>query len=188
MKIKSAQFIKGIVDPTQDDEDKKPHIAVIGRSNVGKSSFINTLTNQKNLARTSSTPGATKQVNIFLINKAFYLDDLPGYVYAKLSKQARQKLEDLILDYLNYCPTLQQVILLVDAKIGPTKLDHEIIEWLQDNKIKTIIILSKSDKAKLQSISKIKADLKKLLPQANIIPFSAPKKMGVKETLQALHY
>ena len=187
MQIKSAVFIKGIVGEDEIFEDKLPQIVFIGRSNVGKSSVINSFVNKKHLARTSSTPGRTQQINIFLINKAFYLVDIPGYGFAKLSKETKQKIHQLINWYLfNSDLIFQKVVLIIDANIGPTVDDLEIFQSLINDHKDVLIVANKIDKIKPsdydQQLQKIQASFS----QHKIIPYSAEKKIGIEELTSAM--
>ncbi len=152
MKIKSAVFVKGVVGPDQILNDGKHKIAFIGRSNVGKSSVINSLLGKKGLVKSSSTPGKTKEVNFFLVNDKIYFVDLPGYGFAKISMQAREKLRNLILWYLT-SPEIEhsRIVLIIDAKVGPTKLDQEMIDVLKEFGHDFVVIANKSDKLKRNS-------------------------------------
>ena len=152
MNIKSAVFIKGVVGPDKILNDGKHKVAFIGRSNVGKSSVINSLLGKKGLVKSSSTPGKTKEINFFLVNENVYFVDLPGYGFAKISMQAREKLRNLILWYLT-SPEIEhsRIVLIVDAKVGPTKLDEEMIDVLKNHGHDFIIIANKSDKLKRNS-------------------------------------
>ncbi len=182
MNIKSATFIKSAVGTDTIFEDGKPQIVFIGRSNVGKSSVINSLVNQKNLARTSSFPGRTQQINIFLINKAFYLIDLPGYGFADVPKEVRDQLQKMINWYLfnsNY--RFKKVILIVDAKVGPTKDDMLMFESLQEAKKDIIIVANKIDKIKKSEYVKQIQRLKDIFETHKVIPYSAENKKGVGE-------
>ncbi len=185
MPINSALFKRGITKESDLPEEPKPIIAIIGRSNVGKSSFINTITSQKKLARTGSRPGVTQQINFFLINKRYYLADLPGYGYAKLSKQARKQLEELIFWFLHTQKAhIDTVIQLIDSKVGPTKDDQEVIEFLHANNLPVIFVASKTDKIKSSQKSILQKNLHNLLPEAPIIPFSIVTNEGKKQVLQ----
>ncbi|MCX6781210.1 MAG: ribosome biogenesis GTP-binding protein YihA/YsxC, partial [Candidatus Magasanikbacteria bacterium] len=140
MSIRTATFVKGVRDNDPILKDGVPQYAFIGRSNSGKSSIINSLTNQKGLAKTSSFPGRTQELNFFLINKKFYLVDLPGYGYAQLSHEARAKLENLIRWYFFEQPNEQKkVVLIIDAALGPTPSDMEMLHALMAHD-KNIII------------------------------------------------
>ncbi len=187
MDIKSARFIKGVVGPDKALENSLSQIAFIGRSNVGKSSVINTLTKQKNLARTSSFPGKTREINLFLINESFYLLDLPGYGYAKLPKPMRQEIESLINWYF-FVSTYQQkkVFLIIDANVGPTKDDLEILKALEEYQKNVIIIANKIDKIKKSEYDKQFKKISSLVGEHKIIPCSAEKNIGFKELLNEL--
>lgn len=182
MQIKSAKFVKGIVGPDELFEDGKPQIAFIGRSNVGKSSVINALTNQKGLAKTSSFPGRTQQLNIFVINKDFYLVDLPGYGYARLSKDERANLQKLIGWYLFESPYVQKkVVLIIDANVGLTDTDIDMLEALDANHKSVIIVANKIDKIKNANFHKQIQKIRDLVGDHHIIEFSAEKGTGVNE-------
>src|SRR3989338_1650650 len=128
MSIRSATFVKGIVGTDEVLNDHYPQIAFIGRSNSGKSSLINSLTNQKKLARTSPLPGRTQEINLFFINRDTYFLDLPGYGYAKVSKDDREWLQKVIQWYLFKSEYVQKkIVLILDAKVGPTDKDLDMI-------------------------------------------------------------
>lgn len=184
MHIKSAKFVKGIVKADDLLEDGKPQIAFIGRSNVGKSSVINTLTKQKDLARTSSFPGRTQEINLFLINNNFYLVDLPGYGYAKLSKERRHWIQALIHWYLLESRYSQKkVVLIIDANVGVTENDLEMLENLDEAQKDVIIVANKIDKIKQGDIKRQFQKIRALVGNHKIIPFSAEKRAGVQELL-----
>lgn len=183
MKISSATFVKGITGEDEILHDGRPHVAIIGRSNVGKSSVINSLTH-KGLAKTSSFPGRTQQINIFLINKDFYLVDLPGYGYAKGSKDMQEQLQQLIYWYLlnpEFMP--KKVIVVIDANIGPTDNDLQMIHSLEQQGKNIIVVANKVDKIKK---SEYKNQLKKIqdsLEDLAVIPYSAENKIGTADLL-----
>ncbi len=183
--IKSAKFIKGIVG--QDDilDNNIPQVAFIGRSNVGKSSVINVLTGQKDLARTSALPGRTQEINIFLLNDNLYLVDLPGYGFAKLSRKDKEWLHELINWYL-FSPQNKQekIILIIDALVGPTKDDLEILEALEEAKKNVIIVANKIDKIKKSDFGKKIEEIQGKINNHLIIPFSAKEKKGLKELIK----
>lgn len=133
-------------------ENKIPEFAFIGRSNVGKSSLINMLTGQKALAKTSSTPGKTQSINRFLINESWYLVDLPGYGYAKVSKKSREKFGDMIMRYMLERKQLITAFVLVDIRIDPQKIDLEFMEWCGLESIPFQIIFTKADKIKASQV------------------------------------
>lgn len=182
MMITSAKFIKGLVGPDEILEDGKPQIAFIGRSNVGKSSVINALTRQKNLAKTSSFPGRTQQINIFFINNSFYLVDLPGYGFAKGSKDEQARLQSLIYWYLldsNY--KQKKVVLIIDAELGPTNNDMQMLQSLEEKGKEILVVANKTDKIKKSNYKKQLTEIQNVIGNHKIIPFSAEKKLGVSE-------
>lgn len=150
MKINTAEFVTSNTDVRKCPEPKIPEYAFIGRSNVGKSSLINMLTNNGKLARISSTPGKTQLINHFLINQEWYLVDLPGYGYAKVSKKLREKFEQFISEYILQRTNLMNVFVLVDSRHSPQKIDLEFMEWLGENGIPFSIVFTKQDKLKSQ--------------------------------------
>lgn len=180
MVIKSADFKKGL---TGDDEilhNGVPQIAFIGRSNVGKSSVINTLVGKKDLARSSPRPGKTREINLFLINKSFYLVDLPGYGYAEGSWEARDAIAKLIHWYLQN-PDLdpQKVVLIIDAKVGLTENDIAMIELLEAADRRIVVVANKIDKLKPSEAKKQIATIQEEIGQHKLIPYSAEKKINV---------
>ena len=146
MKITSAEFIKSIADTSQMPSDSFPQVAFAGRSNVGKSSLMNSLLNRKKLVQVSSTPGKTRLINFFLINNKFYFVDLPGYGYAKVSKQMYKSWQKLLENYLLQSKKLTGVVVLIDLRHLITEADLLLIEWLEHNKMPVIIAGTKSDK------------------------------------------
>jgi GTP-binding protein len=146
MEIKQAEFSLSAPMVSMCPKDTKPEYAFIGRSNVGKSSLINMLTNNKKLAKTSSTPGKTLLINHFIINKEWYLVDLPGYGYAKRSKKEVDKLDQMIRGYILQREQLVNVFVLVDIRLEPQKIDLEFIEWLGLSSIPFSIVFTKADK------------------------------------------
>jgi GTP-binding protein len=146
MEIKQAEFTLSAPMVSMCPKDTKPEYAFIGRSNVGKSSLINMLTNNKRLAKTSSTPGKTLLINHFIINKEWYLVDLPGYGYAKRSKKEVDKLDQMIRGYILQREQLMNVFVLVDIRLEPQKIDLEFIEWLGLSGIPFSIVFTKADK------------------------------------------
>lgn len=148
MCIKSARFVISNTDIAKCPQDGKPEYAFIGRSNVGKSSLINMLTQHSKLAMTSSMPGKTLLINHFLINNEWYLVDLPGYGYAKRSKSQTEKLEHIISSYVLDRDQMTLLFVLVDARHEPQKIDLEFFEWLGENSVPFAIIFTKADKLK----------------------------------------
>jgi len=146
MIIKTAEYLQSEADWRKCPAPDKPEYAFIGRSNVGKSSLINMLTNHKSLAKTSSQPGKTQTINHFIINKAWYLVDLPGYGFAKTSKTNREKWRKMISDYLLFRENLQLVFVLIDSRIEPQRIDIDFINNLGENGVPFAIIFTKTDK------------------------------------------
>ncbi|MCK5589274.1 MAG: ribosome biogenesis GTP-binding protein YsxC [Candidatus Pacebacteria bacterium] len=183
MKINSAIFIKGIRGTDSILESDFLHLAFYGRSNVGKSSVINTILGRKNLVKSSSKPGKTKELNFFKINEELFIVDLPGYGYAKVSQKEREKLRKLILWYLLYSDVKNRInVIVLDSKVGLTDYDEELINILQKNNEKIIILLNKIDKIKQGVLFKqIKSIQKKIGTNIEIISFSAFKKRGIEK-------
>ena len=159
MIIKTAEYLQSEADWRKCPAPNLPEYAFIGRSNVGKSSLINMLVNQKSLAKTSSKPGKTQTINHFLINKNWYLVDLPGYGFAKTSKTTRAKWSKMISDYLLFRENLQLVFVLVDARLEPQRIDLDFINNLGENGIPFAIIFTKTDK---NSTSKTMSNVQKM--------------------------
>jgi len=169
-------------------KDTKPEYAFIGRSNVGKSSLINMLTNNKKLAKTSATPGKTLLINHFIINKEWYLVDLPGYGYAKRSKTEVAKLDQMIRGYILQREQLVNVFVLVDIRLEPQQIDLEFIDWLGQSGVPFAIVFTKADKLTANKASQsVEAYKKKLLETWEELPpvflTSAEKKQGRDEVL-----
>ena len=146
MEIKQAAFVVSNTQVAKCPTHKLPEYAFIGRSNVGKSSLINMLTNHRGLAKTSSKPGKTQLINHFLINKEWYLVDLPGYGYAKVSKQSKKTFQQFITDYFKKRRELVNAFVLVDIRHEPQKIDLEFMQWLGENAIPFAIVFTKADK------------------------------------------
>ncbi|MBS7373565.1 MAG: ribosome biogenesis GTP-binding protein YihA/YsxC [Muribaculaceae bacterium] len=146
MNIKSATFEISNTDVRKCPPGNKPEYAFIGRSNVGKSSLINMLTNRNGLAKTSSTPGKTLLINHFLINDAWYIVDLPGYGYAQRGKESREKLKHIIQSYILGRAQMTNLFVLVDSRHKPQKIDLEFMQWLGENEVPFSIVFTKMDK------------------------------------------
>ena len=182
--IKSAEFIKGVVGTDSILLDGIPQIAFVGRSNVGKSSVINALTGKKDLAISSSTPGRTLQLNFFLINENIYFVDLPGYGYSKTSLKFAEKMRKMIMWYLTFNEVRpKKVVLIIDANVGPTKFDIEMMELLAENGHDVIILANKIDKVKSSESVKKKRAIVEKLDSENIVYFSSKTKVGKEELL-----
>ena len=146
MEIKNSQFVISAPTVEKCPKDNKPEYAFIGRSNVGKSSLINMLCNHKGLAKTSATPGKTLLINLFLVNRGWYLVDLPGYGYAKRSKSVQDQLQRMISSYILQRQQLVNVFVLIDIRHDPQKIDREFIDWLGVSSVPFSIVFTKADK------------------------------------------
>ena len=184
MKITSVDFTTSAVRRSQYPTDKKPEFLLVGRSNVGKSSFINTLVNRKSLARISSIPGKTQTLNFYLINENFYLVDVPGYGFAKVSKQLKNKFGLIIEDYLKERDNLKMVFMLIDFRHKPTNDDVLMYEYLKYYNIPVTVVATKSDKVSKNNYDKNKKIIKetlKLIDDDDLVLFSSVDKEGKKE-------
>lgn len=187
MEITSAKFIKGVIGSDPILQENIPQIAFVGRSNVGKSSLINTLTGVKNLAIPSSTPGRTLQLNFFLINDKLFFVDLPGYGYSKTSLQHAEKMRRMIMWYLESGEARpKKVILVIDANVGPTNFDLEMLELLQENRYDIVLVANKADKIKPSELVKKKRTSAEKLDTEDILYFSTKTKAGRKELLHKI--
>ena len=189
MLIKTAEFVMSNSEVAKCPKDVLPEYAFIGRSNVGKSSLINMLTNHKNLAKTSGRPGKTQLINHFLINKNWFLVDLPGYGYAKVSKTAKKKFQKFITDYFEKRQQLVAAFVLVDIRHEPQKIDLEFMEWMGVNAIPFSIIFTKADKLKPKAIERnVEAYTQELLKTWEETPTyfitSSTSSVGRDEVLQ----
>lgn len=154
MKITAAEFITSNTDPAKCPESSLPEYAFIGRSNVGKSSLINMLTQRKNLAKTSGRPGKTQLINHFLINNSWHLVDLPGYGYARVSKSTKKTFQKFITSYFNQRKQLIAAFVLIDSRHEPQQIDLEFMQWLGENQIPFCIIFTKADKLKPRALER----------------------------------
>lgn len=154
MQIKSAEFVVSNTNVDKCPKDRLPEYAFIGRSNVGKSSLINMLMQRKHLAKTSGRPGKTQLINHFIINKNWYLVDLPGYGYARVSKSNKKVFQKFITQYFKNRQQLVLAFVLIDSRLEPQKIDLEFMEWLSENQIPFSIIFTKSDKLKPNALKR----------------------------------
>jgi GTP-binding protein len=173
MKVVSAEFVKSAFNKDHWSRAQLPEIAFLGRSNVGKSSLINSLLGRKGLARTSNTPGRTQSINFFLVNEGFYFVDLPGYGYAKVSKSMRSDWGQMAEEYLSERESLALCVQLVDSRHEPTKLDRQLHEWLAFHKKTHIIAATKADKLSSNQLRKTLAAIENDLPESRIIAYSS---------------
>lgn len=189
MIIKSAEFLCSNTRVDQLPEANKPEYAFIGRSNVGKSSLINALTNRKNLAKTSQTPGKTQLINHFLINEDWYLVDLPGYGFAKTSKTNRASWEKFIRRYLRERENLQCVFVLIDSRLEPQKIDLEFCAWLGEEGIPFVLVFTKADKQSAVKSDQNMAHFRKALlkwfeEMPAVFLTSSENRLGCEQVLQ----
>lgn len=192
MKIKSAEFIISNSLVAKCPKDRIPEYAFIGRSNVGKSSLINMLTNKKSLAKTSGRPGKTQLINHFLINKEWFLVDLPGYGYARVSKKSKKTFQKFITDYFERREQMVCAFVLVDCRHEPQKVDSEFMEWLGMNQVPFNIVFTKTDKLKPEALKRnIAAYQTKLLETWEELPrcfiTSSSDYNGKEELLNYIH-
>ena len=184
MRITSAKFVKSALKAADLPKDRRPEIAVVGRSNVGKSTLLNALMNVKGLAKTSNTPGKTRTLNFFDVNDAFYIVDLPGYGFAKASKTLKAAWTRDLYEYLETRETLRMVLLLLDARRAPSEKDAHMIQLLEEAERPTLVVVTKIDKLKRgqrqQAIDTIRRTLK-LDEEAMVIPCSGVTGEGVHE-------
>ncbi|MEN8247580.1 MAG: ribosome biogenesis GTP-binding protein YihA/YsxC [Bacteroidota bacterium] len=189
MKIKKAEFVVSNSDYKKCPKDKIPEFAFIGRSNVGKSSLINMMVERKGLAKTSGKPGKTQLINHFRINTKWYLVDLPGYGWAKVSKTSRSQFEKIITGYLLNRENLISICVLIDIRLEPQKIDMEFINWMGENGLPFIIVFTKTDKLSKQKAQQSVARFKKTMLQdweelPLMIQTSAVNKLGRDELLK----
>lgn len=189
MKVNKAEIVISAVSAAQYPDDGLPEIVLLGRSNVGKSSFVNTLIRRKNLARTSSQPGKTQTMNFYQINDAFRFVDMPGYGYAKVSRAEREKWGEMIETYLRRRKNIRLIIQLVDCRHEPTKDDRLMYDWLVYYGLDPMVVVTKSDKI---SKARQKKALDNIVRSLNIghrrdvVLFSAVDKEGMDTVWQAI--
>lgn len=188
MIVKSAEFICSNTQVSKLPPPEKPEYAFIGRSNVGKSSLINMLTAKKGLAKTSQTPGKTQLINHFLINDEWFLVDLPGYGYARISKSKKEDWNKFIRFYLDKRESLQCVMVLIDSRLEPQKIDLEFCNWLGEHGLPFVIIFTKADKQSSiktdQNVAQFKRKLTETFdPMPEYFITSAENKLGRDEVL-----
>jgi len=182
MKILSAEFVISAPGPKQFPTDSRPQIAIAGRSNVGKSSIMNSLLHRKNLVKTSQTPGKTQLINFFVINESFYFVDLPGYGYARVPHAVTDAWAPMIEGYLKNAAHLSAVIVLLDSRRDPDERDIRLIEWLRQYDIPVIYALTKIDKLNRQETDRARRSIGAALGIADeLVLTSAKSGQGIKE-------
>ena len=193
MKITTVDFVVGVANLKQLPKTNLPEIIFIGRSNVGKSSLLNKLCNRKNIARVSATPGKTRELNYYLINKEMYYVDLPGYGYAKVAEHVKAGWTQLIEEFFHTRKQIALAIQIVDARLGPTELDNTMMGWLDFYKVPFLLVLTKADKLPknklINQMNSIGGELSKYKFLAGVHPFSAVTGDGRTELLKTIeHY
>jgi len=189
MIIKSAEFICSAVKQNQYPQDNMPEIAFAGRSNVGKSSLLNLLTNRRKLAKVSASPGKTRTINFFLINDSFRIVDLPGYGFAKVSKAEAESWGPMMETYLSQRAGLKKCILLVDSRHEPSALDKQMYDYLKYYNLDGVVVATKADKISKNELNKNMAVIRKQLEMRKddqLIPVSALEKTGVDKVLSCI--
>jgi len=187
MNIFSAEFVKGIIGTDEILYDGKFQVAFLGRSNVGKSTLINSLTRRNNLARSSSSPGKTIRMDFFLISNNLYFVDFPGFGYAKCSQKKREKLAKMILWYLMYSKVKNRaVVLVIDAKVGITEVDKDIIKTLREQNIDFIIVANKMDNLPIGQKEKQISAIRGMCEGLEVIPYSSKEKYRRTELLRKI--
>jgi len=185
MQIFKAEFVKSVPKADGLPEDGRPLVAFVGRSNVGKSSLINALVQRKGLSHVSSTPGRTQFLNLFNINDRFTLVDLPGYGYAKVGKAKREGFAQLIHDFLATSENIRLVVVIVDARVGLTDLDREMLDMLAGLKLPTVVVANKTDKlSRTESMATVQAIGREF--NALIIPYSSLTGVGRGQLLETI--
>ena len=189
MKIKSSEYVTSAVRPSQYLKGDLPEIAFLGRSNVGKSSLINSLLNRKRLAQTSKAPGKTRMLNFYLVNGSFVFVDLPGYGYAKVSRSVHAAWSEMIEGYLSRRGVLRLLVLLVDLRHPPSKLDREMKLWISRCRCPSLVIATKADKVgssrRAAHLKMLRNDLS-LSTGENLILYSSSSGLGRQETWDVL--
>jgi GTP-binding protein len=184
-RINSCSFVGSFFELKQLPKDRMPQIAFAGRSNVGKSSLLNRVVGQKKMAKVSGTPGKTRSLNFFLVNENYYMVDLPGYGYAKVSKVMRNEWGRLIEDYLSKSEELVGLVLLIDCRRDPTEQDIQLLGWLRERNIPALISVTKTDKFTRDKTNRKVAEIEKKLG-VSTIPFSSVTGTGKKELIGAI--
>lgn len=186
--LKNVKFIRSVFKKEDLINDDLPIIAMVGKSNVGKSSFINALTNNKRMAKVGQTPGKTRCLNFFLVDDRFYLVDLPGYGYSTMSEKEKQSINKLTNYFLETNKNLKHVFALIDIRHLPTIDDRNMYDWLVAHDIPFSIILNKADKLSSNKIENAKKDITKaLFAKETIIPFSAESKLNLEQVLDTIY-
>ena len=185
--LKNVKFMRSAFNKKDLINDDLPIIAMVGKSNVGKSSFINALTNNKNTAKVGQTPGKTKCINYFLVDNKFYLIDLPGYGYSTMSAKEKENINKLTNYFLETNKNIKHIFSLIDIRHLPSADDRNMYDWLEAGEKKFTVILNKADKLSNSKIEQAKKDIEKALFSAcDMIPFSTENKLNLDKVLEII--
>lgn len=180
MIIKNPKFEISAVKPAQYPNNDLPQIVLVGKSNVGKSSFINSMLNRKKLARTSSEPGKTRQINFYNVDDNFYFVDLPGYGYSKMSKQEQVKVGNFIEEYLSTCKKIALIVFLIDIRHSPTENDRLMYNYIINTNSPCLVIANKADKIAITKVDSVLQDLQQYLnplKDLTFLPYSSERRI-----------
>lgn len=189
LNFKNPRLEVSAVKPAQYPNNDLPQIVLVGKSNVGKSSFINTMLNRKKLARTSSEPGKTRQINFYNIDNSFYFVDLPGYGYSKMSKQEQVKVGNFIEEYLSKCEKISLIVFLIDIRHAPTANDKLMYDYIINTNTPCLIVANKADKIAITKVNDAVKELQNLLnplKDLTFLPFSSERKIYSEDIWQYL--
>lgn len=189
MLVKNPEFKISAVSPKQYPVDDFPQLVLVGKSNVGKSSFINTMVNRKKLARTSSEPGKTRQINFYDMDHKFYFVDLPGYGYSKMSKQEQAKVGNFIEEYLNTSKNIALILFILDIRHEPTQNDRLMYRYIIDSERPCLVLCNKADKIAITKVDKQVEDLQKALnplKDLTFLPFSSERKIYTEKVWEEI--
>jgi len=188
--LNKIEFITSAFSLSKLPAENRPEVILCGRSNVGKSTFINSLFKKKNLAKTSSTPGKTRSLNYYMVENSFYMVDLPGYGYARVSKEERNHWQKIMEGYFSLGRNILLAIHLIDSRHTPTALDKALNSYLKENSLPYIVLLNKADKLNQSELARAKKEAVKsfpeLVPGENLMYYSALNNMGHKEIMERL--
>lgn len=185
MIIKNAEFTISATKPSQYPKDDLPQIVLVGKSNVGKSSFINTMVNRKKLARTSSEPGKTRLINFYKVNNSFYFVDLPGYGFSKMSKAEQLHVGNFIEEYLSKCNNIALIIFLIDIRHEPTANDKLMYNYIINQNLPCIVLTNKADKIAITKVDNAVKNIQNSLNPLHdllFLPFSSERKIYIDTT------
>ena len=186
--LKNVKFVKSVFNKQDLIQDDLPIIAMVGKSNVGKSSFINSVTNNKRTAKVGQTPGKTRSINYFLVDDKFYLVDLPGYGYSTMSEKEKQNINRLTNYFLESNDNIKHIFALVDIRHLPSADDRNMYDWLEAHEKTFTVVLNKADKLSMTKIEQAKKDITKALFSAQeMIPFSSESKLNLDKILDIIY-